>query len=67
MLLTDKERTRFVKWLEMTASNCTGMAKQCELLSGPAISEIAKREKIKAAACLLIACDLQSAESMTID
>jgi len=66
MLLDDKERQKFIAWLEITAETCKGMAEQMEKLPSPAMTELVKKEKIKAGACLLIANDLRSAESLTI-
>ena len=66
MILDDRERQKFIEWLEMTAETCRGMAEQMEKLPSPAMQELIKRERFKAAACLLIASDLKGAEVMTI-
>lgn len=66
MILTDEERNKFIAYLEMNASTSAEMIKQFEKLSGPAMIEMAKREKQKLVAYTIIANDLKSAESMTI-
>lgn len=66
MTLSDKERRRFVLWLEMTADTCEEMAEQMEKVPGEHMVKLAKRERIKAASCALIACDLNKAETITI-
>ena len=67
MILDDKDKIKFIKWLEITAETCKGMAEQIESIPGVHMVELAKREKIKAGACLLIAHDLLNSELMTID
>jgi len=62
MLLEGLERDIFIQWLEDTAETCRLMEKQLEKIGHPATTKLAKREKIKAAACILIANDLKRAE-----
>ena len=67
MVLDEQDKIKFIKWLEITSETCKGMAGQMESISGMHMVELAKREKIKASACLLIAHDLLNSEIMTID
>lgn len=67
MILDDKEKERFITWLEITAESCRIIAEQFEKLPGPEpTTELIRREKQKAAACLIIAADLKNAESISI-
>ena len=66
MMLDDKERLRFIEYLEFTALTCKGMAVQFSKMPGGIMCELEKREKLKAGACLLIANDLKNAEGDTI-
>ena len=65
-LLTDQERQHFILYLETTAHTCDGMIEQLKKLPGPVMDELIEREKIKSAACMFIANDMRSAESLTL-
>ncbi len=63
--LDEKERQRFVAYLEQEAVTNKGMAEQIEKLG--AVHEVmVKRLRIKSGACIVIADDLKRAEDMTL-
>jgi len=66
MLLDEKEKLRFIEYLEITAENCKGIAEQMSKAGGTVMEQLEKRERTKAAACLLIANDLRNSEPTTI-
>lgn len=64
MLLSDAERARFADWLEHEAETAKAIIGQMEKLG---INEaLVKREKLEAAAALMIARKLRGTESMSI-
>jgi len=65
MLLTDAERARFAEYLEAESTSADAIGEQMAKLGGlPA--ELAKRERIYAAACRMVAAKLRPGEAMTI-
>lgn len=67
MTLDDKDKDKFLVWLEGSAKTSKGMVEQFESLpSDPVMEEIIKREKMKMAAYLIVAEDLKSWEAMTL-
>lgn len=67
MLLTDKERERFAGYCERSAESAKQMIAQMEKMPGPAMEEMTRREKQKATAFLIVAADLRSGETMSIE
>jgi hypothetical protein len=65
--LTQEERDRFAAYLEMDAASSKAIAEQMVNLPGAAMAELVRRERIVAAACLLIAQRLRSTQSETTD
>lgn len=65
-LLTDEEKHRFSEWLQIQIDSCKGMAEQMEKMTGPVGQELAKRERIKAAAFMVVYKDINSGETMEI-
>ena len=66
MVLDDKEKERFIAYLELSAASCKGMIEQFRKLPDPVSEGWIKKEKIKMAAYLIVAEDLKSRESMTL-
>ncbi len=64
ILLNEKEREKFVAYLEQEAVTNKGMAEQMEKLKGH--DAMAKILKMRAAACIIIADDLRRIETMKI-
>lgn len=63
--LTESERFRFATWLEEGADSDQKIAKQAELMG--AVGEvIAKRNKVRATAYLIVARDLRSIQEESI-
>lgn len=65
LMLTERDRHRFASYLEKSAASDQAIAAQAEKL-GPHGSEIARRNKIRAAAYLIVARDLRSIHEETI-
>lgn len=59
LLLTRQERDRFASWLEREAATAQGLIAQMEKL-GPHVAPIVAREKVEAAAALIIAQKLRA-------
>lgn len=66
MLLTDQERARFVAYLESDASDSEGMAEQMGKFGGPPQQALAKKLRMEAAACKIVAAKLKATESMEV-
>lgn len=64
-LLTDAERQSVIKWLELSVSTSQGLITQLEKL-GPYTAPMVEKEKLEAAAALVILRRLKATESMTI-
>lgn len=65
-LLTDDEKRRFLRWLEMQAESSKAMITQFEKLP-PGVSEaMIKKEKRDLAGFLIVANRLRSGESFTV-
>lgn len=54
MLLEDKDKERFILWLEQTAETSKGIAKEMEKMPGHVMNILIQREKIVADACIVI-------------
>lgn len=75
--LTEQERGKFAKWLEKEAEQSDLMAKQADSMKGgrddignphnAMWEQAAKRERMWAAACQIVAKRLRSIESMTVE
>lgn len=65
LLLTDAERERFAAYLEREAASNEAMARQMEQIKVP--EAVIKRERLKALAARMIAENLRSTESVSID
>lgn len=65
LMLTEPERHRFAGFLEKSAASDQAIAAQAEKL-GPHGQEIARRNKIRAAAYLIVARDMRSIHEETI-
>ena len=66
MLIDEKEKERFIAYLELNAASCKGMIEQFEKMPGPIMDELVKREKQKMVAFLIVADELKNGESMTV-
>lgn len=69
MLLTDEERKKFVVYLRCDAASNKSIADQLansSTIMGPAIQELAKRKRVLALAEVIVAQELESAESQVI-
>ena len=66
MLLDEKDREKFAAYCERNAESAKAMLAQFEKMPGLAMEEMAKREKQKIAAFLIVAADLRSGESVSI-
>jgi hypothetical protein len=58
MVLTDRERLTFLNYCRRQADSGKAMAEQMAKLPGSGMSELANREKMKAAAYAIVAQDL---------
>ena len=67
LLLDEKDKDKFAMYCEQNAESCKGMITQFEKMPGPTMEEMVRREKQKMAAFLIVAADLRSGESVTID
>lgn len=65
-LLTDAEKHRFSQWLQLQIESCKAMAEQMEKMAGPIGEELAKRERLKGAAFLIVYREINSGEKMEI-
>ena len=65
-LLDEKEKEKFAIYCEQNAESSKAIIAQFEKMPGPAMEEIAKREKQKVAAFLIVAAELRSGETMSI-
>lgn len=66
MILTDEERTKFMKYLEVSMNSCIQMALQFEKIVNVVGKEMADKERRKASACMLLLTDLRNTETMTV-
>jgi len=66
LLLNDDERQKFAHYLEQSAHSADGIATQMEILKSPTLAELARRERVYAAAARLIADRLRKTESQTV-
>ena len=64
MLLNDKDREMFTAYCEQNLKTSKALLAQFEKTPGPAMEELAKRERLKMAAFLIVAADLRSGESV---
>lgn len=64
-LLTDAERQSVIKWLELSVSTSQGLITQLEKL-GPYTAPMVEKEKLEAAAALVILQKLKATEVMSI-
>lgn len=59
-LLSPQERERFAAWLENEAMTSRAIAEQMENMDSPISKDLARREKIYAAAAITVASKLRS-------
>jgi len=65
-LLTDEEKHRFSQWLQLQIDSCKQMGEQMAKMAGPVGEELAKRERLKAAAFTVVYREINSGETMEI-